>query len=276
MKRILVIAAATLAAAGCTSLGSDKNPYENPFYAKYLNTGSAADTQISRTVEQLRQNPDSAELHNNLGALLVDKGFPNDAEREFERAVDANGKYFPAWYNLGLVRAAQGDDLGARHAFNRTVDLKPGHAAALFQLGLVEEKRHHTDRAVHLYAKAFTINPALMEVKVNPRVLDSKLTHLALLEMYPTLYSRRTMQFQTTGIPAAPAQPGAVPTAPSPQAAGQNIVTPAAPVTDPAVQATPAPAAQPPLPASSRRRRPPAATPAQPVNPTPPPATPPS
>jgi tetratricopeptide (TPR) repeat protein len=271
MKRILVIAAATLAAAGCISLGSDKNPYENPFYAKYLNTGTSLDTQISRTIEQLRQNPDSAELHNTLGALLVDKGFPKDAEREFERAVDANGKFFPAWYNLGLVRAAHGDDLGARHAFNKTVDLKPGHAAALFQLGLVEEKRHHTDRAVKLYAKAFTINPALLEVKVNPRVLDSKLTHLALLEMYPTQYSRRTMQFQTTGIPGAAAQPSAPPTAPSPQAAGQNIVTPTAPVTDPAVQATPAPQ-QAPLPASSRRRRPPAATPA----PTVPPATPPS
>jgi tetratricopeptide (TPR) repeat protein len=268
MKRMLVIAAATLAAAGCVSLGSDKNPYENPFYAKYLNTGSALDAQVARTLEALRQDPDSAELHNTLGALLVDKGFPKDAEREFERAVDANRKYFPAWYNLGLVRASHGDDLGARHAFNRTVDLKPGHAAALFQLGLVEEKRHHTDRAVKLYAKAFTINPALMELKVNPRVLDSKLMHLALLEMYPTQYSRRTMQFQTTGVPAAPAAPAAPQAAASPQQAPQTIVTPAAPVTDPAVQATP----QPPLPSSSRRRRPAA----QPANPTPPPANPPS
>lgn len=277
MKRMLVFAAVTLAAAGCTSLGSDKNPYENPFYAKYLNTGSALDTQISRTLEQLRQNPGSAELHNNLGALLVDKGFPKDAEREFERAVDANGKYYPAWYNLGLVRASHGEDLGARHAFNKTVDLKPGHAAALFQLGLVEEKRHHTDRAVKLYAKAYSINPALLEVKVNPRIMDSKLTHLALLEMYPTQYSRRTMQFQTTGIPSAAAQPNAPQPAASPQPAGKNIVTPSAPVTDPAVQSTPAPAPAPqaPLP-TSRRRRPSTAQPATPANPTPPPANPPS
>ncbi|HEX2062687.1 MAG TPA: hypothetical protein VHK90_18240, partial [Thermoanaerobaculia bacterium] len=121
MKRILLIALTVLATTGCTVVrnaanGGTKNPYENPFYAKYLNTGSALDAQISRTLEALRADPDSPELHNMLGALLVEKGFPKDAEREFERAVNADRKYFPAWYNLGLVRASRGDELGARRA----------------------------------------------------------------------------------------------------------------------------------------------------------------
>src|SRR5689334_19497583 len=100
MKRLLILAVAALATASCAGLRHDTNdkPYDNPFYAKYLNTGSALDAQISSTLESLRQNPDSAEMHNRLGTLLVDKGFPKDAAREFERAVDANGKYHPAWY----------------------------------------------------------------------------------------------------------------------------------------------------------------------------------
>jgi tetratricopeptide (TPR) repeat protein len=272
MKRTFLLALAIVATAGCAAIDNlgrdDKNAYENPFYAKYLNTGSQLDADINRTLESLRQNPDSAEAHNRLGAMLVEKGFPKDAEREFERSVDVDDDYYAAWYNLGLVRAAHGDELGARRAFKQTVDLKPGHAAALFQLGLVEEKRHHRDRAVELYAKAYSINPALMDVRVNPRILDSELMHLALLKMYPNQHSRRSMQFQGgSAAAAAPAAPATTTQeAPSPQQPASSIVTPVAPVTDPSQQAPPAPA---PTPRRPRRTAPPAT-----VTPAPaPPAT---
>lgn len=259
MKRLLILAvavlavtASTTACAGLQNLGSDDKPYENPFYAKYLNTGSSLDAAITRTLEQLRENPNSAELHNTLGALLLDKGFPKDAEREFERAVDANKNYYQAWYNLGMVRAAHGDELGARRAFRHTVDAKPGHAQALFQLGLVEEKNQHLDRAVHYYAKAFTINPALMRVDANPRILDSKLTHMALLKMYKTEHSRRSMQLQGTVTGNAPAA-ATPPPAPSPQPAAKDIVTPAPPATQ--VGAEPTPLSAPAATETPRQRR---------------------
>jgi tetratricopeptide (TPR) repeat protein len=243
MKRTLVILLAALATVSCSALrdlgSDDKNPYDAPFYAKYLNTGSLLDAQITRTLAALRNNPESPELHNALGALLVEKRFPSDAEREFERAIDINRKFYPAWYNLGLVRAANGDELGARRAFGRTVALKPGHAAALFQLGLVEEKRNHTDRAIRLYAKAFSINPALLDVGVNPRILDTRLADLALLRLYPIEHARRSMQLQGAPMTARVTQPP--PQAPSPQAPAASIVTPTAPTTDPAKQPAPRP-----------------------------------
>lgn len=242
MKRLLILAVAAVVSMNCAGLrnhDSKESNYDKPFYAKYLNTGSALDAQISNTLAALRQNDDSPELHNRLGTLLVDKGFPKDAEREFERAVNANGKFHPAWYNLGLIRAAQGDELGARRAFSRTVDLKPGHAPALFQLGLVEEKNHHTDRAIRLYAKAFSINPALMRVDVNPRVLDSDLIDLALLKMYQTDHTRRSMQMEGAVAMPAPVGSSAPPQAPSPQASPKNIVTPAPPATQVGTEPTP-------------------------------------
>jgi tetratricopeptide (TPR) repeat protein len=274
MKRMFLIAVAMVAAAGCAAIDGlgkhDEHPYDNPFYAKYLNTGSQVDANIKRTLDSLRENPKSAESHNLLGALLVEKGFSKDAEREFERAIDADDDYYAAWYNLGLVRAAHGDETGARRAFRQTVELKPGHAAALFQLGLVEEKREHVERAVALYAKAYAINPDLMDVRVNPRILDSELTHLALLRMYPKEHTRRSMQFQggpNAAAPAAtaPAAPHAQ-EAPSPQQPAQSIVTPAAPATDPSQQPAPAPV---PAPRRPRRTTPPAA-----VTPAPTPAPP--
>jgi tetratricopeptide (TPR) repeat protein len=280
MTRIFLIAVATAATLGCSAIrdlrSDDNNAYENPFYAKYLNTGSQLDASINRALTSLRENPDSADAHNLLGALLIEKGFPKDAEREFERAVNADGDYFPGWYNLGLVRASRGDELGARHAFSRTVSLKPGHAAALFQLGLVEETRGHLDRAIGLYAKAYSINPALMDVRVNPRILDSELTHLAVLRMYPNDHTRRSMQFQGSSGAMRSVQ---VPEAPSPQAAPQNIVTPAPPATDPSMQ--PAQPNQQPTTPMTRPSSPPArrrgvsGTPRnqrQPEQPVPPPA----
>lgn len=204
MKRLLLLAAAVaLAACSTTTKHHDSNPYANPFYAKYLNTGAWVDAEITRTINDLSANPRSATLHNTLGQLLIQKGFPKDAETEFERAVNADSHFYPGWYNLGLVRMSRGDLIGAHHAFSRTVHYKPGHSAALFQLGLMEEKRNHPSAAVEYYAKAFTINPALLDVRVNPRILDSNLVDIALLKAYPNDHSRQSMAFN-------PAPPGYV------------------------------------------------------------------
>lgn len=238
MKRTLLLVA-TLAAFGCAEIrqlrSGDAPPYENPFYAKYLNTGSTLDAQITRTLDALRADETNPQLHNELGALLVQKGFPNDAEREFERAVDLDKTYYPAWYNLGMVRAARGDEGGSRRAFSRTVKYKPGHAMALFQLGLIEEKLKHTDRAIALYAKALAINPLLIEPDVNPRVLDTTLVHRALMANYEKEHAKESMQFQ--GVSGQRRQPAAAqPTTPSPEAPPTQIVPPTAPATDPSQQ----------------------------------------
>jgi len=42
----------------------------------------------------------------------------------------------------------------------------------------MEEQRHKTESAVEYYAKAFTINRSLLDVRVNPRILDTKLVPL--------------------------------------------------------------------------------------------------
>jgi tetratricopeptide (TPR) repeat protein len=186
MKRILI--AVTIAAVTGCSMTHHRNPdaYANPFYAKYLDAGNPLDQQIHRDILALQVNPNSPSLHNDLGQLLVQKGFPKDAEVEFERAVDADSHFYPAWYNLGLVRASRDEPTSARFAFRRAVHYKPGHAAALFQLGLVEEKRGNEEQAVEYYAKAFSINHSLLDVHVNPRILDSTLVDEALNIVTPT------------------------------------------------------------------------------------------
>src|SRR4029078_3317417 len=127
MNRILSIAVAALTLAGCAAIrdaqnhfSNNKNPYDNPFYMKYLNTGVPLDAQIQQTVAALRTRPRDDALHNQLRQLPLQKAFPKDAETEIERAVDADKHFYPGWYNLGLVRSANGDYSGARHAFTHT------------------------------------------------------------------------------------------------------------------------------------------------------------
>lgn len=223
MKRLLLLAAVSVLAACSSIRHHDQNPYAQPFYQKYLNTGSRLDAQIARTIDDLRAHPRSATLHNTLGQLLVQKGFPKDAETEFERAVNADSHFYPGWYNLGLVRMSRGDWIGAHFAFARTVHYKPGHSAALFQLGLMEEKRNHQRAAIDYYAKAFLINHLLLDVRVNPRILDSKLVAVALLKAYPNEHARESMAFNPT--PPGYVQEGLE--APSPQDAPAQIMTPA-------------------------------------------------
>jgi hypothetical protein len=67
----------------------------------------------------------------------------------------------------------------------------------------MEEKRNHQSAAIDYLAKAFTINPALLDVRVNPRILDSNLVDIALIKAYPNDHSRQSMAFN-------PAPPGYV------------------------------------------------------------------
>lgn len=240
MKRIL-LAAAIVALAGCTLFHSKPrpaSPYERPFYAQFLNTGSQQDAQIRATLLALQQNPRSAPLHNQLGQLLIEKGFPKDAEHEFERAVNSDRHFYQAWYNLGLARASRDDYTGAERAFRQTVRLMKGHSEALFQLGLIEERKGNTDDAIDYYAKALRHNAAILDVRSNPQVLDSKLIPLALLKNYQLVHTRDAARFLDTPPGYVPPQPKAQ-EAPSPQATPQQIVPPAPPVTNPATQPAP-------------------------------------
>jgi len=243
-KKTLTLILGALLLAGCAAVQKYQhrtdNPYERPiFYTRYLNPNSPLDAAIQRDINALRANPKDAALHNELGQYLAQRGFPRDAETEFERAVDSDRKFWPAWYNLGVTRAARGDTVGARYAFNRTLHYKPGHSEALFQEGLMEERSGHSEEAIEMYAKAISINHNLLDVKRNPRILDSSLIHLALLRAYPNEHTREAMTFQATppnygqqSVPAAEA-------APSPQAPAGKIVTPSAPITNPATQTPP-------------------------------------
>src|SRR5687768_10833669 len=135
MKKIIVLLAVATASLQCMYVQEaadharfGSNPYAKaPFYTRYLNPGNPADQQILLLIDILRENPRNAAAHNELGSLLASRGFPNDAEREFLRAINADGDFYPAWYNLALIKEGQGEVRTAIKALRQTLDLKRGH-----------------------------------------------------------------------------------------------------------------------------------------------------
>lgn len=240
MRRFLLLILLTLTTTGCamvqrhwTRMTSGDNPYEEPpFYARYLRPDNPVDREVQATLAELRLHPWHAPLHNRLGELLLEMRFSKDAEVEFRRAIASDARFYPAWYNLGLIRDSRGDYPGAVRALKNTLAHKPGHAAAHFQLGLLYERRGHTEAAIAHYAKAFEINKALLDVRINPRILDSELVMQTLLVNYPLEHSRESIRFEPSPV-AYPTPATLVPApepAPSPQAEPEDIVTPAPPL----------------------------------------------
>ncbi len=189
----------------------ERESYKNTFYMKYLDLGSSLDREIMARIEALRVNPASPALHNELGALLFERHFPKDARHEFERAIKVDKRFYPARYNLALLELAEGNEGRAERQFRKVLRQKPGHPEAHFSLGLMYEKNGRRDAAIEHYAKAYTINPELLQIKRNPRIVESELVTASLLTVYDESRARGSVQFQAAPFgyvePAPPTPP---------------------------------------------------------------------
>jgi tetratricopeptide (TPR) repeat protein len=202
MKKLVVGILAVALLTGCASsreerarIKEERESYQNPFYLKYLDPNSRLDQHIYARIESLRLNRNDPVVHNELGALLFQRDFPKDAMEEFDKALDLDGDFYPAWFNKGLVYLSQDKLRSAEKSFRKAVRLKPGFAEAQFHLGLVYEMQGRRTAAIDQYAKAFAINWQLLDPRVNPRIIDSELRARALMELYSKEHAAAAARF---------------------------------------------------------------------------------
>jgi hypothetical protein len=120
----------------------------------------------------------------NMGVLILEKGFPHDAERYLRKALKADKHNYEAAYRLGLVLQREGRDREAVRYYKRTVKERPGYAEARFMLALAEERCGRRNAAIHDYVRAYRHNPGLANPDINPLVYDSRLQTEAMLGHY--------------------------------------------------------------------------------------------
>ncbi|HTY42140.1 MAG TPA: tetratricopeptide repeat protein [Thermoanaerobaculia bacterium] len=182
-RRLLALAfAAALAPA---ALGAaDKKPTPEPFYRKYLAPGDPLDDKIIEQEKRVEANPQDASLRNDFGNLLAERRFPAQAAEQYEIALKLDAKNFISAYNLGLVRETEGKFSEAISAYKRSIKRKPGFPQSRFRLGRLYEHANEPEQAVHEYAEAMWIDPAMRDPKRNPLIVDCQLIYLASLKNY--------------------------------------------------------------------------------------------
>ena len=95
----------------------------------------------------LRLRPDYAEAHANLGVAWIGLGQTNRAEAEFRVATEDDPGVATAWNGLGATLLAQGHSEDAAAAFRQALTLQPGSPQAQTNLRLAQAalppREHH-------------------------------------------------------------------------------------------------------------------------------------
>jgi Flp pilus assembly protein TadD len=91
------------------------------------------------------------------GRELLKKEKYDDAQREFQKAVDGYPKYASAWYQLGLLQATKQPD-EAEASFHKSIDADPKFVSPYLELVLLLEKRTQWEPARDLSATVLKLN----------------------------------------------------------------------------------------------------------------------
>jgi predicted O-linked N-acetylglucosamine transferase (SPINDLY family) len=115
----------------------------------------------------LELKPDYAEVHNNLGNALKDRGQIAEAVACYRRAVQLRPDYAGMHNNLGVALQQQGDIDQAIVCYRRALQLNPDHAGAHSNLGNGLKQQGCLDEAIASYRRAVELKPDSAEVHNN-------------------------------------------------------------------------------------------------------------
>jgi tetratricopeptide (TPR) repeat protein len=115
---------------------------DSTFYPAYLSLGGLyrqagrADSALTVYAEGLR-HVQSAELYNNYGIQLVEHGRLPDGIRAYQQAVRADPGYAPAYHNMGNAYCSLGDFPEAEASYRQALRVDPALAEAHHALGML-------------------------------------------------------------------------------------------------------------------------------------------
>jgi len=101
----------------------------------------------------------TAETHNGLGYVLAQQDRTDEAVRKFEKAIELDAAYTPAYNNLADALARGGKFTEAEAIYERSLALKPS-PAVYTALGVIQRRLGKTDEAEAQFAKARELSQA--------------------------------------------------------------------------------------------------------------------
>lgn len=107
----------------------------------------------------IQANPQAWIAHNNLGAILVQKGERAVAEEHFATALVCNPRHVEALHNMGNCLMLDGDEAGAAECYRRALEIAPNYTPVIVALGDLVREQGNMDRATSLYRRALQGDP---------------------------------------------------------------------------------------------------------------------
>jgi len=115
----------------------------------------------------------NAETHNGLGFVLAAQGRPGEAVEQFQKAIDINPHYTPAYNNLADTLAKQGKLEDAAFYYQASLKERPS-AAVHTDLGVVLRKLGKTSEAEAEFRQALALDPGQQKARRNLNTLTGK------------------------------------------------------------------------------------------------------
>jgi len=152
------------------------------FYTQELRRKAFTDKGIYQKAIQeyqkaLAQNPESAELHADLGATLGEMGQYKEAASELQKALKLNPNLYAARENLGHAYLFQGQWGEAVQEYQKGIELEPRSARAHLYLGIALYKKGEKGRAEMEWDRALALDPRLRGERGHLRILLEGLGH---------------------------------------------------------------------------------------------------
>src|SRR5262249_55677073 len=127
--------------------------------------------------DRLQSDPNNPALLNELGNILLQRGRPQQAIAQYEKAVKIQPDLVIAWNNLGVAYTAAGKPSDGESAYRRAIRISPTYGLAYYNLGANLAQREKDDDAIEYSQRAIELDPTLLDVRVNPQVASNR--HLA-------------------------------------------------------------------------------------------------
>lgn len=123
------------------------------YYQKRRSFNQAA-TQYQKAVKLAP----SAQLHNYLGTALNYQGYYPQAVKQFQKAIELNPKYAPAYMNLGITYYYMKRFQDTVASENKSISLNPNNPEAYFFLAQGYESQNNRPQAISNYKKFLQIS----------------------------------------------------------------------------------------------------------------------
>ena len=125
------------------------------------------ENSVALWTHTLKGSPLSIVAHNNLGRALADRGEPEQALEQFQRAVEIRPDYVQARYNLGNLLMQQGRLTEAEQQLRQVVEQQAGVARPHSDLGNCLLRQGRYSEAEEEYQKALKIDPLFADAHYN-------------------------------------------------------------------------------------------------------------